>query len=157
MSRRVVITKHRRWYSILHDFCTVANSSQHQFFIDLLDLPQRERTPFFPERVRASELRIAGLAVKARYGIRDDDLLLIILDGLVYDDEELDEDLFSLCSEDLSAPGLGVLSLHYLTGDPSWEKAPLDLVANSIMLNLLCSLAENLTDLRCHSAPSGCV
>jgi len=157
MIRNVLITKHRKYYPVLQDFRVTANGSQDRLVIDLLDLPQRQRVPFFAERLNASDLRKAGIALKANYGIRDDDLLIITLDGLVYDDEEGDEDLFSLCSEDLSAPGLGIISLNYLKTDPAWSTQPQDLVANSIMLNLLCSLAENLTVLRTHTEPSGCV
>lgn len=159
MSRRVVITKHRRWYPVLRDFKTVANTCQDSITIELLDPPQEQRVPFFSQRLVASELRAAGLALKAYSGLADDVLLVILVDSLIYDDWEDDEDLFSLNYKDLklSTPELAIVSLNYLRADPAWHEASYDQVADSIILNLLCSLAENLTDLRTHTEPTGCV
>jgi hypothetical protein len=156
VKQKIVITKHRRWTPVLRELQLVADRCQDQLTVELTDLTRPQRKPFFGDRILLSKLRNDAVALKAALGLADSDLLVLLVDALIYDDEEDDEDLFSLCSEDLGAPGLAMVSLHYLTHDP-WSSASRAEQANSIILNLLCAFAENLTAARTHTDTSGCV
>lgn len=142
-------------------FVDVANKSQNEILLKTVNITYSDRTPFFMSDNRVHVRDIISSAhhlKKKKLKLSNDTLFIMFFDALAYDEE--DEDLFFVTTEpydQFEAPGIAIISTRY-THTKVLGKAPTEvLVANSVLLNLLATIACFFTEADTHMETTGCV
>lgn len=169
---RVAIGIHDEAYAEIDYLCSEANAVQQVISFEHIELEGEEKKLFSGKAIRAEQAIKHAFSLRPRRGLRANDVLVVTVDGDIYDHE--DNQYFSVSDLDYRPlrklyPHTSIVSLYYLKprsifakeGGKEWktmkDSVKRRIISDSILLILLSAVAEQLTRVRTHRVTRGCV
>lgn len=158
----VYIATHQKqfYYLVQKFFIEVANQSQDEFKFHEIDIGYSDRQLLADskKKVHVDAVLKYGYELKKKNNISDKDLFILFFDCQAYDEE--DDDLFFITvdQEDIfDTPGMAIIATRYINQKVLGKSPSKILVANSILLNLLATVACYYCNVDTHMDTTGCV
>lgn len=170
--RAVAISMHDKSHAETHHFCLQANQAQALVQFRTVFLTPRRQKLFHREQLEAQRACTDAFSLKSKYGLKTEDIVVVVVDADVQDDE--DNEYFCVSNLDYPAlratcPGAAILSLYYLRPnstfmdgvDRNWRQLSefrgRRMISDSILLLILTSITMQLTGVDTHPESRGCV
>lgn len=169
--RKVMITMHQQFYGEIHRFCSQAEAVGGPVSFDHVLLRKEEAAMFASPELDAGHLCDNAAKLKGALGLGDDDLLIVVVDGNLYD--RRDDEYFCISSSDRrwerrKEQGVGAISMYFLNPESSFMREAADewralsesrrkeVTSRLVTLLLLASVSSLVAGLEYHDDTFGC-
>jgi len=167
--RTIMISMHDKVHAELHHFVVGANAVQSGLKFEHIRLTEKEQMALRKSRIDSRKAFSVISSIKQNRGLPKKSILLAVVEGNVED--ENDDEYFYTSSLEQYPNGSrsGLLSLYFLNKKSTFMKNATKwwnsigenerkrISSDSVLLVLLCGIAEELRLVDCHAESRGCI